>query len=270
MSSEMYDRHPIGEKYTKNFRVYIKRRDKFISAFHDIDLFVDRENFIVNVVNEIPRFETGKFEIRTGEPMTPIKQDIKNGRVRYYPNIFPCHGSMWNYGALPQTWEDPKNPDRITGLNGDDDPLDIIEIGNIKKEIGEVYSAKLLGAIGLIDDGETDWKIIAIDRRDPLFNQLNSIADVERLMPDLISRSVDFFKTYKIPAGKKANRIFESEGKIVYENVKEIVEEAHRAWENMEKKNGSCSLKDFKAEEHGGDETVELNEDEMKYEFITQ
>ena len=50
-----------------------------------------------------------KYEIAVDETHTPIKQDIKKGKLRYikYGN-YP-----WNYGALPQTWEDPNevNPD---------------------------------------------------------------------------------------------------------------------------------------------------------------
>lgn len=37
-----------------------------------------------------------------GEEHTPIKQDMKKGKLRFYP--YPIN---WNYGLLPQTWEDP-------------------------------------------------------------------------------------------------------------------------------------------------------------------
>jgi inorganic pyrophosphatase len=42
------------------------------------------------------------------EPSTPIKQDTKKGKLRFYP-----YNINWNYGLLPQTWEDPdhKNED---------------------------------------------------------------------------------------------------------------------------------------------------------------
>lgn len=32
----------------------------------------------------------------------PIKQDVKNGKLRFHP-----YNIHWNYGMLPQTWEDP-------------------------------------------------------------------------------------------------------------------------------------------------------------------
>ena len=36
------------------------------------------------------------------EEHTPIKQDIKKGKLREYP--YPIY---WNYGMLPRTWENP-------------------------------------------------------------------------------------------------------------------------------------------------------------------
>lgn len=38
------------------------------------------------------------------EDGTPIKQDIKKGKLRFYP-----YNINWNYGLLPQTWEDPNH-----------------------------------------------------------------------------------------------------------------------------------------------------------------
>lgn len=41
-------------------------------------------------------------QIATKEPMNPIKQDMKKGKLRYVANVFPHHGYIWNYGAIPQ------------------------------------------------------------------------------------------------------------------------------------------------------------------------
>ena len=38
---------------------------------------------------------------------------------------------------------------------------------------GAVVQVKALGIMALIDEGETDWKVIAIDVNDPLASQLN-------------------------------------------------------------------------------------------------
>ena len=42
---------------------------------------------------------------------------------------------------------------------------------------------KALGVLAMIDEGETDWKVICIDIKDELANQLNNLEDVERLKP---------------------------------------------------------------------------------------
>jgi hypothetical protein len=41
------------------------------------------------------------------EPNTPIKQDVKKGKLRFYP-----YNINWNYGLLPQTWEDPAHTNK--------------------------------------------------------------------------------------------------------------------------------------------------------------
>ena len=52
---------------------------------------------------------------------------------------------------------------------------------------GSVSKVKILGCLGMIDDGETDWKVICINADDPLASQLNDIGDVERVLPGYIS-----------------------------------------------------------------------------------
>ena len=38
---------------------------------------------------------------------------------------------------------------------------------------GEVKQVKILGVMALIDEGETDWKVLAIDVNDPLASKMN-------------------------------------------------------------------------------------------------
>jgi len=59
----------------------------------------------------------------------------------------------------------------------------------------------------LLDEGETDWKIIVIDVNDPLAEELNDIDDVESHMPGLLSATVKWFRFYKAPDGKPVNEV---------------------------------------------------------------
>ncbi len=94
------------------------------------------------------------------------------GKPRFVHNVFPYHGYLWNYGALPQTWEDPNHIDEDTKTTGDNDPLDVCEIGTNLHATGSIIPVKIVGVLGLIDEGETDWKLIGIDIRDKLASQV--------------------------------------------------------------------------------------------------
>jgi inorganic pyrophosphatase len=43
---------------------------------------------------------------------------------------------------------------------GDNDPVDVVEIGSRTLEHGGVYPVKPLGVFAMIDDGELDWKVL--------------------------------------------------------------------------------------------------------------
>jgi inorganic pyrophosphatase len=73
----------------------------------------------------------------------------------------------WNYGAFPQTFSDPSSPDPATKINGDGDPIDVIDVGKYTHKIGDIIRVKVVGALALIDEGETDWKILTINVLDP-------------------------------------------------------------------------------------------------------
>lgn len=60
--------------------------------------------------------------------------------------------------------------------------------------------------MALLDEEETDWKVIVIDINDPLAPKLNDIEDVERHLPGLLRATNEWFRIYKIPDGKPENQ----------------------------------------------------------------
>jgi inorganic pyrophosphatase len=54
-------------------------------------------------------------QISTKEPFNPIRQDVSKGKPREYV----WGDMMFNYGALPQTWEDPRHATVYTGEEGE-------------------------------------------------------------------------------------------------------------------------------------------------------
>lgn len=85
------------------------------------------------------------------------------------------------------------------GFRGDNDPLDVCDIGEKVHGTGEVIQVKVLGILAMIDDGEfTDWKAIAMDIDDPIAAQVNSIDDLTVIKPGFIEEVTNFFKKYKV------------------------------------------------------------------------
>jgi len=232
--SSQYSAVERGSVNTEDYRVFFKdnQTGNVISPFHDIPL-KNGDNF--NMVVEIPRWSNAKMEIATKEALNPIKQDVKKGKLRYVKNFFPHHGYIWNYGALPQTWEDPTHKDENTGVNGDNDPIDVVEIGGKIHQRGSVIQVKVLGVLAMIDDGETDWKVFCIDVNDEDAANLNDIDDVKKHKPGLVEATVEWFKYYKVPDGKPVNEFaFNDEAKDKA-FAEAVIMQTHKQWKNLMK-----------------------------------
>ncbi|CAO3590129.1 unnamed protein product [Absidia cylindrospora] len=224
----------IGQPFTSQHRVYFENDGKLISPFHDIPLYADENNkSIVDMVVEIPRWTNAKVEISTKERHNPIKQDMKKGKLRFVRNCFPYKGYIWNYGALPQTWEDPDMMNEDTQAKGDNDPVDVCEIGQQVGNCGEIKKVKVLGVMALLDEGETDWKILAIDVNDPLASEINDIKDIERHFPGLIDATRRWFKIYKVPDGKPINEFAFNGACQNKDYATSVVQETHEAWRRL-------------------------------------
>lgn len=220
-----------GAPGTKEYQVrVVDHRGDLLSPWHDVPLAVKTDTSLVNMVAEIPRGERAKLEIATQEVGNPIMMDVTKatGEPRFYH-----FNSLVNYGALPQTWENPEIVDQHLGLGGDNDPLDVCELGSRVATVGEVYPVKPLGVLGLLDEGEVDWKILAIRATDPMADRLNDIDDVRTHLGGLLDEIIHWFRVYKIPDGKPENQFgFDGEPKGA-EFAASVIADAHGAWQGL-------------------------------------
>jgi inorganic pyrophosphatase len=226
----------VGAKNTLDYRVYLTNEfGKVVSPFHDVPLHCEEDdNGFLHMVVEVPRHSQAKLEISKEEPMNPIKQDVKKGVLRYVKNVFPYHGYLWNYGALPQTWESPNEKDSRTGLPGDNDPIDVIDIGSDRvAHVGEVRTVKILGCLAMIDEGETDWKVIAIDTEDSMAPLLNDVSDLQLHCPGLVDATLRWFRLYKVPDGKGPNSFAANDSVFSRDQTLDIIKCAHQHWRSL-------------------------------------
>ncbi|KFH42778.1 Inorganic pyrophosphatase-like protein [Hapsidospora chrysogenum ATCC 11550] len=220
----------VGARNTIDWRVWLEKDGHPISFWHDIPLYPDAEDkSVIYYYTEIPRWTDAKLETKRDEPLNPIFHDDKKEQPRFVYSVWPHKTYPFNYGSIPQTWEDPNHDHDFTGFPGDNDPVDIFEISSFKyvpyhlavrslltsgrpSFVGEVKKVKILGGLAMIDDESTDWKIVAIDVEDPL------------------AEHISFIK------GDGTNTIIGDD----YQNAtfaQQIVEESHGYWKNLQKGN---------------------------------
>jgi inorganic pyrophosphatase len=203
-----------------------------VSPFHNIPLYQDSKNNIVNMVVEIPKGTQEKIEINKAHDFNPLMYDIKDNKIRkitYKAKHTNISGYPFHYGALPQTWEHSGQVDIHTKFYGDNDPVDAFDISSINTTSGDIIQVKVLGALAMIDNDETDWKIIVINIKDPMAKQYHSYLDVPWGKIDSI---YDFLLNYKTAEGKAQNKFYE---KIFWDQKEaiEIINELHNNWENL-------------------------------------
>jgi inorganic pyrophosphatase len=101
------------------------------------------------------------------------------------------------YGFVPQTY----CADRVRDLcpnatAGDGDPVDVCVISERPIERADILmTARVVGGLQMLDQGEADDKIVAVLDRDPFWTDARDIVELPEAM---VNRLVHYFETYKL------------------------------------------------------------------------
>ena len=125
----------------------------------------------INGLVEIPQGSRAKYEIDKDTGL------LKLDRVIYSSFYYPS-----NYGFIPQTYGDDK------------DPLDILVLTSMPVQALCLMEAKVIGVMQMIDSGDADDKIIAVASNDPSVNHYNNIEELQKHFFDEMRH---FFEEYK-------------------------------------------------------------------------
>lgn len=121
------------------------------------------------IIIEIPKNSNIKYEIEDGK--------IKVDRILFGSMAYPL-----NYGYFENT------------LDWDGDPLDVLVFADQSFIPGSELPIRIIGAMKMIDGGETDTKILGVIDVDPRYKNVKSLKDIEQHKLDEIK---DFFENYK-------------------------------------------------------------------------
>ena len=148
-----------------------------MNLWHEVSLG-DKAPDVINTIIEIPKGSYNKYEIdkKTGL----IALDRANYSAAPYP---------FDYGFAPQTyWED-------------NDPLDIIVLTTFPLNPGILVAVRPVAVFDMIDDGDSDMKIIAVPAGDKRWDDVQDLADLNK---HNLKEYEHFFQTYKALKGKPA------------------------------------------------------------------
>jgi inorganic pyrophosphatase len=138
----------------------------------------------VNAVIEIPTGTNAKWEVR--KPDGRLEWEQKNGA----PRVVNYVSYPGNYGMIPRSLL-PEHE------GGDGDPLDVLVLGPAAPR-GAVIRVHLIGVLRLLDDGERDDKLIAVQDAGPL-SDVRDLDDLDERFAGVSGIVEIWFTNYKGP-----------------------------------------------------------------------
>ena len=150
---------------------------------------------------DVPEIVTAFIEI---SPFDFVKYEVEK-RTGYLKVDRPQRGSSSPptlYGLIPKTY----CAERVAALSpevteADGDPLDICVISERAIDRSEIMmSARVVGGLRMIDNGEADDKIVAVLLDDAV---LGDVRDISEIPEALVARLEHYFLTYKTLPGEE-------------------------------------------------------------------
>lgn len=141
-----------------------------MNLWHDLSLGEKApEQF--NVIVECPKGSKNKYEIDKETGLIKLDRAMKTSQD--YP---------FDYGFAPRTlWDDQ-------------DPLDVVILSTYSLYPGILINVRPVGIMHMIDSGEGDDKIIAVPVKDPRWEE---VIDLEQVNKHSLKEMKHFFETYK-------------------------------------------------------------------------
>ncbi len=125
----------------------------------------------LDVIIEIPKHSNVKYEYDR------VTKEISVDRILYGANVYPQ-----NYGFIKEA------------LDWDGDELDALVIADQSFTPGIKVPVRILGAMEMIDDGETDTKLITVIACDKRYEHIKTL---KQLPEHLKAEIQNFFEQYK-------------------------------------------------------------------------
>lgn len=139
-----------------------------MNLWHDIDPGSKDE---MNVIVEIPRGSKNKYEI-----------DKETGLIALDRAAHTAQDFPFDYGFVPKTlWDDG-------------DALDVIILTTYPLAPGVMVRVRPVALMSMIDDGDSDDKVIGVPVKDPRWDEVKDLGDINK---HTVKEIEHFYSTYK-------------------------------------------------------------------------
>ncbi|NQV93292.1 inorganic diphosphatase [Candidatus Kaiserbacteria bacterium] len=139
-----------------------------MNLWHDVEPGTKDD---MNVIIEIPKGSKNKYEI-----------DKETGLIALDRAMHTAQDYPFDYGFVPKTlWED-------------NDALDVLVLTTYPLAPGILVRVRPVAVMEMMDDGESDNKIIAVPIKDPRWDEVLDLGDINK---HTIKEIEHFFSTYK-------------------------------------------------------------------------
>jgi len=147
-----------------------------MNLWHDID---PGEKEAVNVIIEIPKGSKNKYEI-----------DKETGLIALDRAMYTAQDYPFDYGFVPQSYWD------------DGDALDVLVLATSPLATGVLVRVRPVAVMEMVDDGESDNKLIGVPVKDPRWDEVQDLKDINK---HTLKEIEHFFSTYKKLQDKEVN-----------------------------------------------------------------
>jgi inorganic pyrophosphatase len=174
------------------------------NPWHNVSIGTAAPEVVTSII-EIPKGSKAKYELDKETGM------LKLDRVLFASVHYPA-----NYGFIPRT------------LGEDHDPLDILVLSQIDAQPLCIVTARVIGVMRMLDNGEGDDKILAVAADDVSVNDYGDIADLPSYFQSELKH---FFEEYKALESNKQVLVEDFQGPdIAYGIIRQAMADYDKAF----------------------------------------
>ncbi|KAL9655651.1 hypothetical protein ABK040_002314 [Willaertia magna] len=183
-----------------------------VHAWHDLSVGTSE---CFNALIEIPKGSKIKYQYDTKYGLLKVSHILSSSLT--YPA---------NYGFIPQT------------LGEDNDPIDVLVFMQSSCHPMSMMACRPIGVLPLIDNGVTEYKVIAVHDGDP---EYRTVTELSHLRPHVLNEIKIFYEDYK-KLDKSAPKV-EVKDVLPKEDALKIIEEGmerYKDYVRKQKKSLTC------------------------------